>query len=475
MTTGKVGDRPTLVVHDYKDIIEFVNRGAGAGGGSLAIVLIALGGTFIDAYDFTSLGVGTVSLRHQLQLSPLLLGSVTAIMAFGALVGALVGGYYIDKIGRLRMFLLDLVFFVIAALGAALAWNAASLMVFRFLMGLGVGLDFPVALSFVAEYTARGQKGKFINLWQGMWYVAATIVFLLSLLFYALGAGDDIWRWTVGFGALPAAVILLLRYRYMAESPMWAALQGDLGGAASILERTYRVRVQVAPDARAFTPLADLYSIEQWRSVFSPRYRARTTLNWIIGATQSLEYYAVGFYLPVISLAIVSSNFVYAILASIVFNVFGIVGGFSQAQATHRVGVRRLAMLGYAGVILALLVAGLTYHRASILIGAAAIAFFILAHSFGPGSQGKTMATLSYPTWIRGAGVGWHEAFTRCGSIVGFYFFPLLNASLGLGSTLLTLIVVPLIGLVTCLAIRWEPITADVDAEEPAPAIRAEA
>lgn len=110
-------------------------------------------------------------------------------MAIGALFGALFGGYYVDKIGRLKMFFIDLFLFVISAIGAALSPNYYVLIVFRVLMGVGVGLDFPVALSFVAEYSATSGKAKYVNLWVPTWFIATLMGFLVILPFYFAGAG----------------------------------------------------------------------------------------------------------------------------------------------------------------------------------------------------------------------------------------------------------------------------------------------
>src|SRR5579883_2826389 len=288
-----------IVLRSRQDVVALVNRGV-IGQTRFAIVLIAIGGTFIDAYDFTSLGIGAIQLRQQFHLSGGELGTITASMAIGALFGALFGGYYVDKVGRLRMFLLDLFFFVISAIGAALAPNYYVLILFRLLMGVGVGLDFPVALSFVAEYTASLGKAKYVNLWAPTWFAATLIGFLVILPFYLAGGGPNLWRWAVGFGAVPALVVLILRYLYMDESPMWAAHQ-SLEEAARVLRRTYRLDVVVAPDAERPQPLSRSYSLRNYLTIFSPRYRPRTILVGAMSALQSLEYYAAAFYLPVIS------------------------------------------------------------------------------------------------------------------------------------------------------------------------------
>lgn len=440
-----------VVIRSVRDVTQFIDRQP-ASRSSLLIVFIALGGVFVDAYDFTSLGIGVVQLKHSFHLSPLELGSVTAMMAFGAFFGALWGGYFTDKVGRFKMFLLDLIFLVMAAIGAAVSVNLVMLLVFRFLMGIGVGLDFPVALSFIAEFVAERRKGSNVNLWQMMWYVAASCTGLVVLPFYLAGVGGDLWRVAVGFGAVPALIILLLRFRYMNESAPWAAHNVGLAEAGRILERTYGVRVTAAALAEPMAPAKTSFL-----EIFSPRYRLRTLLVSIICATQSMEYFAVGFNLPSISTRLFGTNFIYAILGAILFNLFGIAGAGVGVAVTNRLGIRRIAIFGYALVIVALLLLYFGGPHLSLGVIALLIGLFIFGHSFGPGAQGMTMATLSYPTRIRGVGTGWGQSMVRIGSIFGFYFFPLLVAAIGFRSMMLALVLVPLLGLLASLLVHWEP------------------
>ena len=449
----------SLTVRSKRDIIDFVNSHDNPGRGTI-MVLIALGGIFIDAYDFTSLGIGIDSLQKQLSLSPFQLGSVTAIMALGALFGALGGGYVTDRLGRFKTFIIDLICLVVAALGTALAPNLGWLLFFRFLLGVGVGMDFPVALSFIAEFTNSRTKGRFVNLWQAMWYIAAASTGIIALpIFFSIGDSENLWRWAVGFGAVPALIILILRLIYLDESPMWAAHNLGLREASDILEKNYDVRVTVSePDETTAAP-----ERAKLGSIFQKGLRARTILSSIIASTQSMEYFAVGFYLPSITALIFGKGILFAILGAIVFNIFGIVGGLSQSFLTQRLGIWKLAFIGYCIAAASLLLVGLTRDSIPAYLGALLIGFFIFGHSFGPGSQGMTMATLSYPTEFRGIGSGWGQSMVRVGSILGFYVFPLVLATAGLTHTLLYLTAIPLIGLTALLLIRWDPIGQDVE------------
>lgn len=148
------------------------------------------------------------------------------------------------------------------------------------------------------------------------------------------------------------------------------------------------------------------------------------------------------------------------------FNLFGIAGAAVAITVTNRLGIRRIAIFGYVIVIIALLLLYAGGPHLSLAIAALLIGLFIFGHSFGPGAQGMTMATLSYPTRIRGVGTGWGQSMVRVGSIFGFYFFPVLVAAIGFRSMMLALVLVPLPGLLAALLVHWEPIGHDPDVTE---------
>lgn len=460
----------TVTIRSVRDVIDFVNSRSMTSRRTKILVFLALGAIFVDAYDLTSLGIGVDSLREELSLTPFQVGSVTAIMALGALVGALVGGVLTDKFGRFKMFIVNLIFLVFGAIGAALSPNLAWLLVFRFFLGFGVGMDMPLALSFIAEFTNSRIRGKTVNLWQPVWYVATVCTGLAVLPLLFAGIEENLWRYAVGFGAIPALIILGLRLIYIDESPAWAAQNQGLHEAAKILERNYQVRINVSPtDSQAEertarsdhrTPGSDRTRLA---AIFSPHLRARTVLASIISGTQSMEYYAVGFYLPSIVALIFGEGALYAVLGAIALNLFGILGGGTQYFVTQRFGVWRLAFIGYCIAAASLILVGLTQESISAYLGALLIGIFIFGHSFGPGAQGKTMAALSYPTNIRATGTGWAETMSRVGTILGFYVFPLVLSVVGLSYTLLLLAAVPLTGLLALVLIRWEPIGQDTE------------
>ncbi|GAB3556523.1 MFS transporter [Spelaeicoccus albus] len=447
-----------VVIRSKNDVVNFINNHPQGSGRGKIIAWIALGSIFIDAYDFTSLSIGLGSLKAEFNPSSFQLGALTASIAVGALVGALVGGRLVDRLGRYKLLILDLILFVAAAVAAGLAPNIELLLVFRFLLGIGVGIDMPAALSLISEFSRTRDKGKYVNFWQLIWYCATVISALLTLPIISLAGEEHLWRWAVGFGAVPAAVILVLRLIYADESPTWAAASLSLRKSVDILRKNYDDEF-VVEDAHSDGPTKQV----KVTAIFSKTYRLRTLVASVVSGFQAVQYFAVGFYLPVIIGMILGQHIVQIVIGTAIINVFGLLGGGIQPFVTWRLGLRRLAIIGCAICIAVLLAIGLLPRDASPYFIGLLLGIFIFAHSFGPGAQGKSIAALSYPTELRGLGTGFAEAMSRVGSIIGFFVFPLVLAAAGVSGTMLWFCLVPLIMLVTLLFVRWEPSGKNVE------------
>lgn len=234
---------PRPVIKSAADVSALVNRGAATGSDARVVVAIALGGIFLDAYDLGALAFGMKDIAREFSLTPTGSGFVASAITFGAIIGAFLGGYLTDKVGCYRVFMADMFFFVVAAIACALAPNAWVLGGARFVMGLGVGIDLPVAMAFLTEFSrlqGRGNKAARVAMWCPVWYgyAAISISYLLVLGLYAMLPAHEagwLWRLILGFSAVPAIAIIAIRSRYMSESPVWAANQGDLESAAATL------------------------------------------------------------------------------------------------------------------------------------------------------------------------------------------------------------------------------------------------
>lgn len=465
------------VIRSAADVSNLVNQGAATGSDARIVVAIALGGVFLDAYDLGALAFGLKDVAHEFSLTPTGTGLVASAITFGAIVGAFCGGFLTDKIGRYRVFMADMFFFVIAALACAFAPNAWVLGGARFVMGLGVGIDLPVAMAFLAEFSrlsGRGNKAARIATWCPVWYAAISISYLLVLAFYSTLPASHahlLWRLILGFGAVPAIVIIAVRSRYISESPVWAANQGDLAGAARILKRSYGIDAEVAQDAPAGTCGAPVRtaSWKNYGALLRGVYLQRTILATVIGIASAFAYNAVAFGLPVILSSFLAQSMLTTILASLVLNLgFAFVGGLIAVRIVPRVGAWKLTVLGYVlqfAALIGLAIVGKPSATGEVIAAVALLATFLLGQGVGAGSHSMTFASLSYPTSLRGVGVGFNQTLMRASSTASLFLFPVLAAALNT-RVFWIIAIAPLCGLVALLAIRWEPSGYDVDAED---------
>ncbi|MBK1783562.1 MFS transporter [Prauserella cavernicola] len=463
-----------IILRHPSDVQRLINDGVIRHGNSRFIVIIALAGIFMDAFDFTSIAFGLTYVQEEFEFSALQLGFASGIILVGALIGSLSGGILMDRIGREKVFTADLVMLIVATLACALAPDPWTFIIARFLMGFAVGVDYPVALSFIAEYSDSRRKGSALNMYAPVWYVAVASTWLLLLIGYhiygALGADiSSLWRWVVGIGVVPAIIVLVLRRKYLTESASWLAQNGDLHRVAKVLRKAYGVDVEVAPDAVLTVEKTGVPARRAFNVLWTARYRMRTVLSLIVNFCQGLQYYAVGFSIGIVVEQVLGESVLTGILGPLVFNaIFGVAGGLVAVFAASRIGVRRLAIIGFcitmtSMVLVAILGRGL--FPGAIVAACVCLGAFIFGHAAGPGTQGVVIATMSYPTSIRGTGVGFIQLGNRLGGTLGLVMWPVLTAALGLNA-LFVLAAAPLLGLLALLLIRWDPAKANVDDED---------
>ncbi|MGV9770858.1 MFS transporter [Streptosporangium sp. NPDC003464] len=456
----------TAVIRNAGDAADLIDTLKTLGGRANWIWFLALAGLFLDAYSNAALGAGLSPMVKQLNLSPAQVGLLTAMAPAIAIVSNPFGGWLAARIGRIRPLLITKVVFALGALLTAAGSDFQTVFAGRALVGVAYGMDFAVAMALLAEYTPASLKGR-LNFWQGVWYTATTMNLLLTLVFYKFDVGADIWRWSVGSAAVFALALFVLQLTFLVESPTWLASKGRLREAVANLRRMYGFAAQEGPqeDGQSGKP-AHQVGLRDAGVLFRKPYLPRTMLSTVISLTQAMQYFAVGWYLPVISLELFGKEFEKATLGSMAFNAVGIIGGCLSAYAGRRLGLRISSMLGYAMVFVALLVMGATFKELPIALAAMLPVLFIFFHSAGPGPNGKSIAALSYRSDIRTLGTGVTGMLGSLGSVAGLYLFPQLQAGLGVGTSLMLLSVVPLVGLLTCVAIKWDPTRVAVNLEE---------
>ncbi|WP_241602354.1 MFS transporter [Rosenbergiella nectarea] len=471
--TSDVPPASSTPIRSVSDVAQLINGSTQKSHYARWIVFLALGGVFLDAYDLTTLSYGIDDVVREFHLTPTLTGTVASAIMVGTIIGNLLGGWLTDKYGRYSVFMADMLFFVVSAIAAGLAPNVWVLIGARFLMGIGVGVDLPVAMAYLAEFskfTGQSNKASRVASWCPMWYAASTVCFLLIFgLYFLLPAQhiDWLWRASLLFGAVPALLIIAVRSRFMNESPLWAANQGDLNGAVRILKKSYGIEAHNAaePEEKQTQKRPKVSYME----LFKAPYRQRTLVSSVMNVCVSFEYTAIAFFLPSILSQFLGAGVFETISASLGLNaLFALTGGLLGMRLAWKFASRHVAIAGFALQFIALTILALTGHPTSvfaIVVAILMLGLWLFAEGFGPGAQIMVYPSLSYPTHIRATGVGFSRALSGIGSALALFILPILQAKFGTNMFWFVALSAAL-PIVFLLIIRFEPTAQDIDSEQ---------
>jgi MFS transporter, putative metabolite transport protein len=456
----------THSLRGVSDVVAYIDSRPKISGRAAVIWWLALGGLFLDAFSNSALSAGLGPMTTDLALSATQVAVLTSLASWVAIAFNPIGGWMADKWGRVTPLVVAKFLALVGAALAAFAPGFELVLVGRFFVGAAYGIDFAIAMAMLAEFTPARFKSR-LNTWQGIWYTAVSTNLVLAIVFHDMGAGDAIWRWALGSAGVVALVLFLFQLVFLVESPTWLARKERLERAASAMTRIYGERFVAAPSGDRI-PVVNKATkgFGNIALIFRGTYLPRTILASTVQVAQSIQYFAVGWYLPIISIALFGEDFVFATIGALVFNVWGIIGGFSSSRVAARLGLRRASGLGFALVFVMLVVLGFFYESMPIWLAFIVPSLFILFHSAGPGANGKSLSTLSFRSEVRAGANGVIGAIGSLGAALGLVVFPLLRDDLGLGPTFLILSVVPLAAAVVCGVINWEPTKATVSPDE---------
>ncbi|HLQ54363.1 MAG TPA: MFS transporter, partial [Streptosporangiaceae bacterium] len=197
-------------------------------------VLVSGMGFFTDAYDLFVIGIASALITAEWNLSSGKLALLNSTMLAAAFLGAFVFGRFADLAGRKRVYWMVAAIMIVGALGSALSPSYWVLIAFRFLLGFGVGGDYPVSAVLMSEYANRKDRGKLVGMVFSTQALGLIVGPLVALTLLGAGLSDDVvWRTMLALGAVPAAAVIYLRAR-MPESPRYQIqVQGKAEQAAA--------------------------------------------------------------------------------------------------------------------------------------------------------------------------------------------------------------------------------------------------
>ncbi len=401
----------------------------------LRAVVVSGMGFFTDAYDLFIIGIASALIAKDWNISSAMLALLNSTMLGAAFLGALAFGRFADLVGRKRVYWMVAAIMIVGSVGSALAPTFWVLIVFRFLLGFGVGGDYPVSAVLMSEYANRKNRGRLVGMVFSTQALGLIIGPLIALALLGAGVSDNLaWRIMLGLGAVPAAGVIYLRSR-MPESPRYQVHVNGNGKLAA-------AQVAAFTDGQVSgTAVAPTHRPIGLRA-FLTNHRYATLLAGTAGCWFLLDYAYYGNTIStpqILSLISPDASTMTKIALQLAIFVVAALPGYLLAIAwLDRIGHRRLQLVGFAvmaacfAVIAA--VPGMTTAVAPFLLVYGVSYFFT---EFGPNMTTFVIPSEVYPVSMRATGHGISAGVGKLGAFIGVFLFPVLQTSLGLRGTLL--------------------------------------
>ncbi|MFO6296268.1 MFS transporter [Rahnella selenatireducens] len=403
---------------------------------------LTFGAHLTDGYVLGMIGFALVQLTPQMQLTPFWQGLIGSSALFGLFIGSLVLGWLSDHIGRQKIFNYSFIIITLASVGQFFAQTPEQLFWLRVLVGIGLGGDYSVGHTMLAEFSPRKHRGILLGSFSVLWtlgYVSATLTGHLMADF-----GPDAWRWLLASSAIPAVLIMLLRIG-TPESPRWLMQKGQFAAAHRVVLRCFGPNVTLNDEIAVATS-------HHLKTLFSAKYWRRTAFNSLFFVCLVVPYFAIYTFLPAIIALIGLTPGLSTDLLLNTLLVAGSLVGIGLTVTCSRRGflIGSFLLLTFCLAVMSVLPDG--YAGLTLFL----FALFTLAISAVSNLVGVFPAE-SFPTDIRSLGVGFATSMSRFGSAIGTGLLPVSVLTLGIQNTTLLLAGILLLGAV--ISILWAPET----------------
>jgi MFS transporter, putative metabolite:H+ symporter len=385
-------------------------------------------GWALDAMDVGLISFIMAALAVHWGLTPTQTSWLGSIGFVGMALGATFGGLLADRIGRRQVFALTLLVYGLATGASALATGLGMLIALRFVVGLGLGAELPVASTLVSEFAPRRLRGRMVVILEAFWAVGWIAAALIGA--FVVSADDSGWRWALAIGMVPTLYAIYIRkglpesVRFLEDKGRHEEAEQVVASFEAKVDRAELERIDTAEGQRLRElPREDF---AEATSIWEGALRRRTAALWIVWFCVNLSYYGAFIWIPSLLVA----------------------DGFTLVRSFQFTLIITLAQLpGYAVAAWLIEAWGRRSTLATFLLGSAASALFFgtattemtiilagcLLSFFNLGAWGALYAIGPelYPSHVRGAGTGAAAGFGRIASIIAPLIVPPILAAGG--------------------------------------------
>ena len=390
-------------------------------------VVAAIGG-ILFGYDTAVISGTTSIVKNQFQLTDMMEGWYVGCALIGSIAGVLVAGSLSDYLGRKLTMLISAALFSISAIGCAVCGSFDSLVAFRIIGGVGIGIVSIVSPIYISEVSPAKIRGTLVSLYQ----LAVTIGFLLAYLMnWVIDANGslsvagnlwtnmwncEMWRGMLGSETLPALLFLSIIF-FIPESPKWLIVNGKLDKASRVLNKIYATSDEVQEEIKATRESLQGEDKGKWSDLLKPGILLAVLAGSAIAILgQFMGVNAVLYYGPKI---FSEAGFDNPMFSTVLVGVVNMVTTILAVFIIDRVGRKQLIYWGVSGMIICLLAIGiyfawgtalglgnafmLTFFLAYVFccaISISAIVFVLLSEMYPNSVRGRAMSIAGFALWI---------------------------------------------------------------------------
>jgi len=374
------------------------------GGKLWFLSLAAAMGGFLFGYDTAVINGGEQQIQSVWSLSSVMHGWVMSSALWGTVIGALSGGKICDRFGRKRTLFAVGVLYLLSAVWSALASGPYSLMLARFIGGVGVGISSIAAPVYISEISPAESRGKLCALFQFNIVLGMVVSQVVNWLIGSAGLGEATWRWMLGAEAFPALAFTLL-CPFLIESPRWLAMK-EVANSALHLTSTpapqFFSRANLRPLSLAFC----IAMFNQLSGICAVLYFARRVFQ-LAGCSSET--------------ALVVTAWLTVLLG---------IGTFVGLFLIDRIGRKQMLIWGGVCYLVSLFPCALAFIMGWNILAAACIFLFIFAHAVGQGTVIWVFISEVFPQKFRAEGqsFGSFMHWMFCATLT--FVFPLMTAKM---------------------------------------------
>lgn len=406
-------------------------------------------GFFTDAYDLFIIGVALSLIAPVWGLT----SSEIAILGSSSLLAALFGsvffGRFADNFGRKKIYGLEALIMTIGALMSAFSPNFLFLLISRFILGIGIGGDYPVSAVIMSEYSNRTDRGKLVGLVFSMQALGLIIGPLVALSLLMLHIQLDIaWRVMLGLGALPSLFVIYLR-RKLPESPRYLSqIMGDKKAALSAFGSF------TGNNSESYKTVSNNKKISHGIKEFFSNKQHVLTLFGTAGSWFLLDwaYYGNTISTPIVMNAITdnSSLELKMLYSLLIFVVFALPGYILSIVFMDIIGRKYIQLMGFGVMAFSFLLLGIIPDIENNVVGFLILyGLSYLFTEFGPNTTTFVLPSELFPTEYRTTGHGFSAGIGKFGAFLGVLFFPIAESFLGLNMTFVIVSIICFLGILT--------------------------